>query len=378
MLPSKQDLSKLLCSLYDAAADPTMWNPFLEQLALRTRATSAALLIHDFQHAQYSLSSSWQVNPESVRLYQEHYYSLDVWAQRGSAIKPGAICDSETLCPLSEMRTTEIYNDFMLESGIEFGLFGTLENSKSRLASISLYRDVSRSEFTASEEETLRFLSPHLQRAFKLHFNFAKLAIHSEVLETALDALSAGILFLDMKGEVVLMNRSAKSMIDKQDGIFLTSHRLRAERQQETECLLKAIQDACSPATRMDTTIGGAVFISRRKNPPIHVLIGPLRNTSLKVPRSIVAAVFLLDPLQQRRSTDEALRIQFGLSPAECRVALLLGDGHSPREISETIGVSFNTVRTQIKSIFAKTGARRQSELVRLLLSQAPNVGVGN
>jgi DNA-binding CsgD family transcriptional regulator len=54
----------------------------------------------------------------------------------------------------------------------------------------------------------------------------------------------------------------------------------------------------------------------------------------------------------------DILRTLFGLTPAECRVALLLADGRIPREIAQTVGVSFETVRSQIKSVFAKTNAK--------------------
>jgi DNA-binding CsgD family transcriptional regulator len=65
------------------------------------------------------------------------------------------------------------------------------------------------------------------------------------------------------------------------------------------------------------------------------------------------------------------------MTPAECRVALLLSDGRAPREIAEMVGVSFNTVRSQIKSIFAKTNVKRQGELIRLLLDSA-GTGIQN
>jgi len=35
------------------------------------------------------------------------------------------------------------------------------------------------------------------------------------------------------------------------------------------------------------------------------------------------------------------------------------------------VGVADNTVRSQIKSIFSKTGVKRQGELIRLLLSNS-------
>jgi DNA-binding CsgD family transcriptional regulator len=52
-------------------------------------------------------------------------------------------------------------------------------------------------------------------------------------------------------------------------------------------------------------------------------------------------------------------------------MALLLGDGHAPRKIANMVGVTDNTVRSQIKSIFSKTGVRRQGELIRLLLNNS-------
>jgi DNA-binding CsgD family transcriptional regulator len=64
----------------------------------------------------------------------------------------------------------------------------------------------------------------------------------------------------------------------------------------------------------------------------------------------------------------DILRTLFARTRAEFRVALLLADGRAPREIAESVGVSFETVRPQIKSVFAKANVKRQGELIRLLL----------
>jgi DNA-binding CsgD family transcriptional regulator len=57
----------------------------------------------------------------------------------------------------------------------------------------------------------------------------------------------------------------------------------------------------------------------------------------------------------------------FGLSRAETRVATEVTDGKSTEDVALTLGISRETVRTQLKAVFSKTGARRQSELVALL-----------
>jgi len=74
----------------------------------------------------------------------------------------------------------------------------------------------------------------------------------------------------------------------------------------------------------------------------------------------------------ERRSVEQDaldLGATFGLTPAEARVAGYLAQGITPKEVAATCGVSLCTVRTQIRTVFAKTGVRRQSDLVRLLLT---------
>ena len=75
-------VSRLLGSLYDAAAGTTSWGVFLGQLALTAGATSAALVIRDVDHSSCTVSGSWQLDPELNRRYQEHYHAEDVWAKK--------------------------------------------------------------------------------------------------------------------------------------------------------------------------------------------------------------------------------------------------------------------------------------------------------
>lgn len=60
------------------------------------------------------------------------------------------------------------------------------------------------------------------------------------------------------------------------------------------------------------------------------------------------------------------LKSAYRLTAAECRVVGGLLDGLSPREIGAHAGTSVNTVNTQLKSVFAKTGAHRQQDVIRL------------
>jgi DNA-binding CsgD family transcriptional regulator len=61
----------------------------------------------------------------------------------------------------------------------------------------------------------------------------------------------------------------------------------------------------------------------------------------------------------------------FDLTPAEARVARAFGEAQTMEVFAKTVGVSLETVRSQLKSVLAKTGLSRQQELVHLLAGKA-------
>lgn len=76
----------------------------------------------------------------------------------------------------------------------------------------------------------------------------------------------------------------------------------------------------------------------------------------------------LVAPLDRRRiATANQLMDLFGLSAAEARLARALCHGDSLEEYATDQGLKLPTVKTQLRSIFAKTGTERQSSLVRVL-----------
>jgi DNA-binding CsgD family transcriptional regulator len=63
------------------------------------------------------------------------------------------------------------------------------------------------------------------------------------------------------------------------------------------------------------------------------------------------------------------LEIMYEMTAAEAQLTEALVNGKSLQEFADSRRVSMNTVRTQLKSASAKTGARRQADLVRMILT---------
>jgi DNA-binding CsgD family transcriptional regulator len=56
-------------------------------------------------------------------------------------------------------------------------------------------------------------------------------------------------------------------------------------------------------------------------------------------------------------------------------LAIKLANGLSLEEAAEAIGIRRNTARAHLRSIFSKTGVRRQTELVRIFLNSVVLLG---
>ena len=78
--------------------------------------------------------------------------------------------------------------------------------------------------------------------------------------------------------------------------------------------------------------------------------------------------VIITDPQQKLRRKLLALRQKFGLTAAEAELTLALVETGSRKTAAADRGVSDATARAQLTSIFDKTGVRRQTDLVRLVL----------
>ena len=81
------------------------------------------------------------------------------------------------------------------------------------------------------------------------------------------------------------------------------------------------------------------------------------------------ALIFITDPEARAEPSAQNLQQLYDLTPAETRLATILAQGKNIVEAATELGVTQNTARTHLKHIFQKTGMKRQSELVQLLLN---------
>jgi DNA-binding CsgD family transcriptional regulator len=115
------------------------------------------------------------------------------------------------------------------------------------------------------------------------------------------------------------------------------------------------------------------MLIGRGDGRPAYVLtVAPL-HPDLAIGDRPLAMIVIVDPERHSPSDSELVEL-FGFSSAEARLAAALMTGKTLTEIAAEFGLRVPTLRTQLRAILKKVGAKRQSDLVRIFSS----AGIGS
>jgi DNA-binding CsgD family transcriptional regulator len=275
-------------------------------------------------------------------------------------IRKGVVDDFDYV-PSEAISRHPYYQEFLASAGLRW-FAGVHMRAGDDNWCVSINRRIDQDPFSPDEKSKLARLSQALATAG----TFAKalgLAASSATLE-AFDLSDTAVVLLNRRAEVVRVNQSADKLLQTGEVRIVGKH-LKGFDPSGTAALGRALQNL------LWGTSGSALM------PPVP-LPRPSRNPILAYPLKLPslsenplnpaqAAVVLVDPSARRQTPEINMQRSFGLTAAEARLASQISTGDSLDRVCDVIGISKETGRAQLKSIFAKTGIGRQAELVLLM-----------
>ena len=222
-------------------------------------------------------------------------------------------------------------------------------------------RRIGQAPFEADERSKLDFLRPHLARAAFLSARWRMEKL--KAVGSALAALGLPAAVLDARGKVIAANDlvgQSRSYLT-----WLPNERASLGDPISNELLRNAIATITAPAAAEVRSI--PIRPPGEGEPAVAHLIpttGWARDFFLGG-----HALLVVTPLSRKGFPLEPTLLQglFDLTPSEAKVADSIAQGMSLPKIAKQNGVSHETVRSQAKSVFVKTGTAGQSELAALL-----------
>ena len=188
------------------------------------------------------------------------------------------------------------------------------------------------------------------------------------VMQRAIDRVSCALIEISADRRVLWMNASAHEQIAENSGLVISGGRLRTRSRVREADLQDAVDWAVDnlkspwPILKVGRTARAVMIGENEDSAPVLCWVMVEDGKIL---------VSFNDNQRVRRRVEYAQGI-YGLTETQALLACLLAQGHDLALASEKLGVSVNTIKTHLKRIFEKTGARSQASLVATLLSVEP------
>lgn len=363
--------NELIDRIYATIQEPDTLLDTYKQLALHGGGFAAHYVRMDMQRrVVLDTRISHEALLQAQDDYASYYVSVDQRVPWYSAGTLGEWRADQHAFDEQHVRRTEIYSDFLRPIGIKRMVVCKLSDNGAQQEVLCVPRPYDGGDYEDADLRRLAFFSGHLVRAAQLRARVDELQTRQAASEAAMDHLPYGTLWVNASGRIVWMSPSAQALLGQAQGLRTQASRLQCVQPE----LDHQLQAALATATRPTGREGSWLAVPRRHGTSpwlLSVIPGELP-ANLGGNSGPHALVIIQDGAGPGLPHTRQLQMLYGLTPAEARLALGLLQLDTPADYAERHQLSLATVKTHLRNLFAKTGTRRQADLMRLLSLPLP------
>jgi len=362
-MPLAVRTERALEACYDAVLAPTRWPHALQLLAESLGAASCTLHAHDSGEARQKVPMSsghehfddlWVRNEQHAP--DPHPKRCVLFAREGHA----SIVENQIVTD-EERSVLPYYRETARPAKREW-LATSLFQVEGRSWCLPVYRGGDRGPFSSQDARRLALLGPQLGKLVGLAETFAAFSEESSL--STLERARCAALVVDGCGRIKHSNLLAQKLLG--GGFDLIRGRPAVGDPASNRRLQRLISAAlvASPIS--------PIVVDRDEAPWLLVEAMPITAFGSDLFSTGRSILLFTDLTSQPRPATMLLRIAFGLTASEARLAARLASGVGINGAATFLGVNRETARSQLKAIFAKTNTHRQAELVGLIARLRP------
>jgi len=358
---SHWDMDRIEQGFAEAALNPRQWTSSLTAVAEEVGAYGAVLL--RVTGREYPAAPSTPSLDETTEFYfANKWHTRDERDAGVARLKyTGVLDDFDNIDP-DRIGRSPYYQEFLKRFGLQW-YAGVAIRFDDELCCLSIQRKASQGPFSAEDKLRLQRLCHTLPSSVALSRALGE-ATGSGLLD-AYEHTSTPAALINGRGEVIQLNASAERLLD--GDVRIVKGRIVSFDSNATNSLDRALHQLIWQ--KSGPALGVPVHLPRRVGRQIFAY--PARPPSIDVnPFALCRAVVVfIDPDAKHASIERLGQEFFHLTSAEARLASRLANGEELSLACRGLGISTQTGRQHLKSIFLKAGVNRQSDLVSLLQS---------
>lgn len=234
---------------------------------------------------------------------------------------------------------------------------------------ISLHRGQHQAAFGEREKSSLRAVLAHVSLALENRWRLRQASDLATAMAGVIDRYQHLSILVDADGRVVHCSRSATALSVPSAGLCIEEGRLAAATPVDRTALREAIREVAEGTGRdaPDRTRAVTLSVPGAQRPTVVSIFAAGKAFQAETGGvTELVLVMARNPHVEHDIHTCSFVKQFGLSPAQARVSVMIIAGHSLVDTARRLHVSENTARSHLKQIFQKTNTHGQMELVHL------------
>ncbi|HLG89241.1 MAG TPA: hypothetical protein VKZ79_18830 [Alphaproteobacteria bacterium] len=372
-------ISSLIERIYEAALDESLWPDVLSRLNAVTDSQAATFWVLDSQD-ELKLPTFGYVDfdPAFVQEYLDLMAPHDPVNQYLAAHPGERIVRDSAILSETERDRNLLYDWQARKAETRYRVVGTISPMPFVQSGVALHRVRTKGDFEPAQVEQFGLLFRHVGRALEIAFRLGSFGNLQQVTLDLLDRNPLAIALLNDQGQTIFANRTARELRSDEDGVLLTGKGVRLSRASDDRRLQGLITDALNSARDVRTGPGGTMLAPRPSGRrALSILVSPLAAAPFAIAALRPAAcVVIADPERSEEPPTQRLQALFNLTPAEARLAARLAMGDELKSAADKIGIRYQSARALLAAIFHKTATTRQGELIKLLVTAVPLIGI--
>jgi len=349
----------LLTALYEGMFEQPMWHGFLSGLMAQTLACCVALTFRSLDSDEVVELSAGAKLPN--RLQQLFAAGEDHAAQHRGWMREGRVYALDEIHTAADAAQRSLIDEVLAPVGIRDLRSVRIAEPSGVEAWLTIGGG---RDFRAADTALMANLAPHVRIALRSFVALEKERFHSSVASHAFGRLNFGWLTLDARCRII-------DMTPNMEQLFQRTTILRRGRYDRLVPASPAVDREVTALVK-DFAQGGMAApraINLSRDPWMDMLVTPVQRAKISGALTPVAIAYVSGDRQSQADRHEQLVSLFGLLPSEARLAWQLAQGTPIIEAAAMVGITEETARSYSKKIYAKTGARGQPELVRIVLT---------
>jgi DNA-binding CsgD family transcriptional regulator len=365
-----EELSQLIGGIYDATLDPSLWPGVLRKTASFVHGWGAALFSKDAASKSAGMYyHDGAQDPHYTQLYFDTYVKYDPFNTLHVLADVGEPIASSDLIPYSEFLESRVYKEWVEPQGLVDFASVVLDRSSTSAALFGVFRHKQQGIVDVEMLRRMRLLAPHVRRAVLIAKVIELKTTQADTFAEMLDGLSAAMFLVDATGRVVHANAAGHAMLADGSYIRVSAGRLLATDAEADQTLRQVFAAAGFDDAHVGTSGISVPLIARGGQQLVAHALPLTSGMRMETGNAYkaAAALFVHKAPLDTPPPPAVIAKTYRLTPMELRVLLAAVEVGGARDVAEALGISDNTVKTHLKRLYAKTGASRQADLVKLV-----------